>query len=259
MEGKSASRRTHMLARAGIAVGLLGLFFFLRPDALKYVLIIPFQVRSAYRQDVVSSTLIDKYMRGHAVRKLQIGAGDNSYAGWLNTDIEPSKDQAYLDASKPFPLPDSSFRYIFSEHVIEHLTYEQAVGMLKECHRVLSPGGTLRIATPNLMKFVGLFQEPPSEEMQRYMQRKQEWHVWPRMPDPACYILNSEMRWWGHQFVYTPKMLRATLDDSGFGEVREFRAGESDDPTLSGLEGRARWKYKDVNAYESMIFQAVRK
>ena len=265
MESKPPSRSRHILARVGIAAAAMGLFLLLRPDALKLVLVqliavlsVPVQARAAYRHDITPPALIEEYVRENKIRKLQIGAGDNSYPGWLNTDIEPSKDQAYLDASKPFPLPDSSFQYIFSEHVIEHLTYGQAVSMLKECHRVLTPGGRIRIATPNLMKLLELFQKMPSEEIQRYMQRKQEWHAWPQMPDPACYILNSEMRWFGHQFLYTPKMLHSTLEGAGFGDVKQFDVGESDDPTLSGLEARSHTNYKDVNVYETMIFQGVR-
>jgi len=33
--------------------------------------------------------------------------------------------------------------------------------MLKECYRVLAPGGKLRVVTPNLTKFVQLLTENP--------------------------------------------------------------------------------------------------
>ncbi len=57
--------------------------------------------------------------------------------------------------------------------------------MLKESYRVLAPGGKVRVATPNLKKFIGLFQETNSQEMKTYT------------PDPECYILNQELREWG--------------------------------------------------------------
>src|SRR5438477_50522 len=79
------------------------------------------------------------------------GAGFNSLPGWLNTDLEPkSASVIYLDAAKPLPFAYSTFDYIFSEHVIEHIPYPQGLSMLKECFRVIKPGGTIRIATPNL-------------------------------------------------------------------------------------------------------------
>jgi hypothetical protein len=48
-------------------------------------------------------TTIKRYLASTEVRKLQIGAGPNDLPGWLNTDIMPEKEQAFLDATKPFP------------------------------------------------------------------------------------------------------------------------------------------------------------
>ena len=52
----------------------------------------------------------------------------------------------YMDATEPFPLPSQSFDAVHCEHVIEHVAYEAGMTMLRECRRVLRPGGVLRIA-----------------------------------------------------------------------------------------------------------------
>src|SRR5688572_3091577 len=101
-----------------------------------------------------STALIDQYLRDHPVRKLQIGAGSSRLRGWLNTDIEPGEGLAYLDATKRFPFEDGSLHYIFSEHVIEHLTYDEGKAMVAEAFRVLAPGGKMRISTPDLDQFL---------------------------------------------------------------------------------------------------------
>ncbi len=44
--------------------------------------------------------------------------------------------------------PQNSFDAVHSAHVIEHV-YDP-VGLLRECHRILKPGGTLVILTPNI-------------------------------------------------------------------------------------------------------------
>ena len=94
-------------------------------------------------------------MRDNTVRKVQLGAGGSRLKGWLNTDIEPGADGlAYLDATKRFPLDDGSVHYIFSEHVIEHLTYDEGKSMLAEAYRVLAAGGRMRVSTPDLMQFI---------------------------------------------------------------------------------------------------------
>jgi len=45
-------------------------------------------------------------------------------------------------------FPQNHFDAVHSAHVIEHV-YDP-VGLLRECHRILKPGGTLIILTPNL-------------------------------------------------------------------------------------------------------------
>ena len=65
----------------------------------------------------------------------------------------------YLDATQTFPLPDCSFDYIFSEHMIEHVTYQNGKRMILECYRVLKPGGLLRISTPDLSFLVDLYKD----------------------------------------------------------------------------------------------------
>jgi hypothetical protein len=67
-----------------------------------------------------------------------------------------------------------------------------------------------------------------------------------------------QLRDWGHQFVYTPKMMKAVLEHVGFREVKQYAVGQSDDPAMKGLEGRVHWKQAGANEYETMIFEAVK-
>jgi predicted SAM-dependent methyltransferase len=254
VKSKKFSRLTGILARIAITAAAIGFVLLLRPDIASWAL---GKVQAEARV-VASPRVVADYIRNNAVRKLQIGAGDNSKPDWLNTDIEPQSGQSYLDAGKPFPLPDRSFKYVYSEQVIEHLPYEQGLVMLKESYRVLAPGGAVRLATPNLTKFIALFQESKTPEMRDYLEAKLRWHKWPRTPDLECYILNRQLREWGHQFVYTPKMMRASLAAAGFSQIKEFPVGESDDPALRNLEDRANWEASGANAYEAMVFQAIR-
>jgi predicted SAM-dependent methyltransferase len=201
---------------------------------------------------------IKDYVHSHSVRKLQIGAGGNSLPGWLNTDIEPKPGQAYLDATKPFPLPDRSFRNIFTEHLIEHLTYEDGLAMLRECHRILEPGGTLRIETPNLMRFIGLFNPNKTKELRQYEAGKFEFHGWSLVPDPECLILNHQMRDWGHQFLYDPATLHRSLERAGFRIVKDRAPGATDDVELKSAGLRHNSNVQAMNDYETMAVEAIR-
>ena len=211
-----------------------------------------------YRRRVFSPRTIDEYIRSQTVRKLQIGAGPHSPPGWLNTDITPRQGQAYLDAAKPFPLPDGSFHYVFAEHMIEHLTYEEGIQMVRESHRILAPGGKIRLATPDLLKLVNILYGPATDQVLHFINFKIDMHSMPETPDPECYVVNSQMGG-EHKFLYTPKMLRAVLEKSGFQEVRQYAPGQSDDPQLSTVEFRPRTTYREMDAYETMIFQGVKR
>jgi predicted SAM-dependent methyltransferase len=203
-----------------------------------------------------SKNKFDEYVSNHSIRKLQIGAGSSRLEGWLNTDIIEEPGLAYLDATQPFPLPDHSFHRIFSEHVIEHLSYEDGRKMLHESARILVPGGKVRIATPNLLQFVRLFQNPKTVEMTNYIPGKLAWHQWPTHPLAESFILNLQLSQFGHKFVYDPETLKSAISESGFTSIKEVRPSESDDPEFRDIERREGLEIKRLNEYETMIFEA---
>ena len=51
---------------------------------------------------------------------------------------------------KQLPIEDNSIELIYNSHMIEHLTFKEALFMLKEFYRILKPNGNLRIITPNI-------------------------------------------------------------------------------------------------------------
>jgi predicted SAM-dependent methyltransferase len=252
------SRTATIWARIGITLAAVAFLAVLRYDVTAMLwreANIFVNIRLAgYR----TASQVEDYLRANPVRKLQIGAGDNNKPGWLNSDIEPIRNQIFLDATKRFPIPDATIHYIYSEHVIEHIGYEEGLSMLRESYRVLAPGGKVRVATPNLNKFLSLFNEQRTPEMESYIVDKTAWHQWPSTPDPSCYILNQQLREWGHRFVYTPRMLRASLEAAGFQNIRELTAGESDDPVFRGIEMRSFSSVGDINRFEALVFEATR-
>lgn len=130
--------------------------------------------------------------------------------------------------------------------------------MLRDCYRILTPGGRLRIATPNLLKFLEVFRQEQPSEVQHFIQRKLKSTGWPHTASPECMILNMQMRDWGHLFVYDPRSLRELFERVGFRNIQQFASGESDDPNLRNLESRQNTSDRDVDTYETMVFQAVR-
>lgn len=160
--------------------------------------------------------------------KLHLGCGPRLLENWINVDITRRPGVVAWDLTKPFPLKSRSIELIYSEHFIEHLTRPDALGMLRECRRVLSPAGRLRLSTPNLKKLV-----------EEYVAgRLTEWTDMGWRPATPCALLNEGLRLWGHQFVYDEAELETLLKEAGFRNVTVCPWGQSAWPGLSNLESR---------------------
>ena len=60
------------------------------------------------------------------------------------------RDPIKVQIGRKLPLPDRSFDAAYALHVFEHHHDHEVVPSLRELHRVLKPGATLRISTPDV-------------------------------------------------------------------------------------------------------------
>lgn len=136
-------------------------------------------------------------------RLLDIGCGNGHFlfimkkTGWstMGVEIDPESARIARDLYKltifnghleEAHYPDRSFDAITINHVIEHL-YDP-IDQLKECNRILSPGGIVCIATPNLRSL-------------GHLTFKKNWFA---LEPPR------------HLYLWTPQNLRRTLEMAGF-------------------------------------------
>lgn len=75
--------------------------------------------------------------------KIQFGCGGNKLAGWRNHDRD-------VDVTKRLPYADGVADVVFIEHCLEHVIAPDCLRFMDEAHRILKPGGTLRICVPIL-------------------------------------------------------------------------------------------------------------
>jgi SAM-dependent methyltransferase len=61
-----------------------------------------------------------------------------------------SPDIIAYNLLKGIPFKDNSFEVVYHSQVLEHFQKENAPFFIKECYRVLKPGGILRVVTPDL-------------------------------------------------------------------------------------------------------------
>jgi predicted SAM-dependent methyltransferase len=83
---------------------------------------------------------------------LNLGCGGHYHRDWVNIDIAPAtKDVIYHDlANEPLPFEDGSCAAVYHSHVLEHIPPAAVPAFIRECYRVLAPGGVIRIAVPDL-------------------------------------------------------------------------------------------------------------
>ena len=203
---------------------------------------------------------IKRYLSQAPVAKLQIGSGHNLLPGWLNTTLYPIEPGAvFLDARRTFPIPSGTLDLIFSEHVIEHLEFEEARVMLRECGRTLKAGGTLRLATPDLQQIIALYTTPDGEEQARYIRwimrtfRSQFGDFSP------AHAINQSFHGWRHKFIYDEVTLAQALADAGFDGIVRVQPGKSEHERLRDLEQHGRYVGNEAAMrYETMVFEATK-
>lgn len=206
---------------------------------------------------------IQKYLKTHNIKKLHIGCGGNLLEGWLNTDlILESPDVVFLDASKPFPIKSDTFEYIYSEHVFEHLTFQEQLNYLKESYRILKPNGKIRIATPNFNFLINLNREDKSDIDKRYLQWNLNTFIYPvkseikDVKDAGVYVINNYFRDWGHKLIHSPSSLTNLLAHAGFLNIKFEEVKKSSDSIFQNLEGHELMITEEFNVYETMVLEA---
>jgi predicted SAM-dependent methyltransferase len=207
----------------------------------------------ALRGHAVRRAAVRRYLASEPEPKLHLGAGPYAIPGWLNSDLISA--EIYLDVTRRLPFPDASFAYAFAEHLIEHVTEREAERLLADVHRVLRPGGVLRLTTPDLAKLIAIYEDRnpvvTQEDYAEYLDRETgSRHA------HAGQIFNDYMRLWGHRYIYDEPDLRARLQAAGFDAIERREPGESPHAPLRGLErhGGEDW----INRAEAMSLEATK-
>ncbi|MCX7858344.1 MAG: methyltransferase domain-containing protein [Deltaproteobacteria bacterium] len=155
-------------------------------------------------------------------------------SGWINLDANsiPGVTDGVWDLKEGIPFENGSCKLIYCEHLLEHFSVEEGLFFLKECHRVLTDDGVVRIAMPSLDVLIRKSCEGNW--------REQEWLSWPEYSfiQTRAEMLNIAFRWWGHQWLYDLEELERRLREAGFRQVYSVGHGESDIPELRNLETR---------------------
>ncbi len=138
--------------------------------------------------------------------KLNLGCYDRKLYGFVNVDIRSDVEPDVVDnAFTLSKFEKNSVDLIYACHMLEHGDYGECESALKRWHEVLKPGGTLRLAVPDM-----------------------EAHF-------AHYYYHKDLRvlhstFWGsqrhpydfHKNGWDFKKLKEDLESTGFADVRRY-------------------------------------
>jgi predicted SAM-dependent methyltransferase len=188
--------------------------------------------------------------------RLHLGCGASRAEGWLNIDI--AGGDARLNLCWELPFADGSADSVYSAHTLEHLDFHTAAPrLLREIHRVLAPGGVVRLAVPDLGALARAYAAGDAGFFREYDRAR------PEFAGAAGYRtdLAKVMRMAGsavksgwffeHKMGYDFETLADLLRSAGFPaeSVTRARYGESDHEALrpmDSLSGPAGLSYEDT-------------
>lgn len=178
---------------------------------------------------------------------LDVGCGPNSNSRNINLDYDwrPGVDIC-CDITRGLPFTDDYVGGIYSEHCIEHISFDAALFVFQEFYRIMRPGAYARIIVPDFEIYVDqydLFRKTGALSMPYASDDVRADGIY----SPAMSV-NRIFRSHGHQFIYDFPTMEAMLNHVGFINIAKTRFGCSTDQTLI-LDARSR-------AIESLYVEA---
>lgn len=127
----------------------------------------------------------------------------------------------WADATRHIPLADASVAVLYSSHMLEHLDPRGAKRFLAEAYRILLPGGTLRLAVPDLRRRVNRYLGTGDADefwasLNCVSRRARSWR------ERLLVVLGRDQ---GHLWMYDSASLIRLLSANGFEDATEVRPG----------------------------------
>ena len=138
--------------------------------------------------------------------KLHLGCGNKFIPGFFHIDgfDAPHIDHVCSIENLSF-IEDDSVELIYSSHVLEHFKRARLPEVLKEWHRVLMPGGLIRIAVPDFESIVNVYNKYKDLSL-----------IIGPLYGGQNYLYNI------HYNTFDFESMKKYLEDCGFSEIKKY-------------------------------------
>jgi len=133
---------------------------------------------------------------------------------------------------------------VFTCHMLEHVNYDDGAAFLRECHRAMKPGGTIRVLVPDASVLLSAYttatlvriDELSPQSTGRATQASKLWEL----------LMGG-----GHLAIYDFTTLRQALEAAGFRDVARAPFRKSRSPVMQR-------ETTDLYPSLSLIVEAIR-
>jgi len=165
---------------------------------------------------------------------LHLGCGSRLFPSttekqWINLDLQPPSHHIphnvtvvkgdFLKLTTLFP--SETFAYIFSNHVLEHISTHDLVGLLYQMRMVLKDDGRIDVRVPNMLRILERYDEGCRQGDLDFPETVSV--------ETRIFCTEQETR---HRSVWTRNSARALLEMDGLFEVVHIRQEEHKEATM---------------------------
>lgn len=138
--------------------------------------------------------------------KLHLGCGKRYIPGYIHIDVVNFEHIDHVASVEVLPyIGDNTVDVIYNCHILEHFKRRDVMRVLREWHRVLKPGGVLRISVPDFSALSNIYQQTGDINL-----------VIGSLFGRQDYLYNI------HYNVFDFNSLRSLLEEAGFSSIRIY-------------------------------------
>lgn len=157
-----------------------------------------------------------------------VGCGNDSIEGFIGSDLRPTETAQIVCAAWELSTKKTEITCIYSRHMVEHLTFEQALATFKDWHGALKVGGKVVVSIPNLVYHMKMYLELNPKDIKEWDFKLRKGNQmseclaglygWQRESSPTQD--NNTIRSWDiHKSGYTTEVMAHLLSLCGFSDI----------------------------------------